>query len=462
MYQRVTKLLPGRWLDRRADGTVTEHVFWDLAEEMAERHVTSFDVEHLRDLLKEAVRAHMVADVPIGAFLSGGLDSSLVVMLAREHVSSMDCFTVAFRAKDQKYEAMPDDLTYARQVANAADVKLHEIIIEPDIAMMLPQMIEILDEPIGEAAAINTYLICKRARHLGIKVLLSGMGADEVFAGYRRHVACMLATRYRRLPALIRAGLVEPLIDIFPAASKNRGYRTIRWAKRFLKFANLNEEEAFLRSYALFGRDELHDLLYRDDLSAQIERVFSHHSTIYAQGPKTDQVNRMCRVDIRLSLPGLQLALTDRASMAASVEVRLPFVDIEVVRAALRLRGVDKIRGRESKFALKKAAEAWLTSSIIYRPKGLFSAPLRAWVRNDLKEMVDDILTDGELVRRGYVRGDYVRHLIDDDRKGRADYSKEIWHLLTMDHWLRKQRRTTGTEILRTFSQGNSTGSGLE
>ena len=123
--------------------------------------------------------------------------------------------------------------------------------------------------------------------------------------------------------------------------------------------------------------------------------------------------------------------------MAASTEVRVPFVDMEVVRAAFRLRGSEKIRGQQGKWALKKAAEAWLPRAIIYRPKGLFSAPLRSWVRNDLKAMVDDILPDGELVRRGYVNRVYLDRLISDDRAGRADYSKEIWHLLTMDHWFR-------------------------
>jgi asparagine synthase (glutamine-hydrolysing) len=201
----------------------------------------------------------------------------------------------------------------------------------------------------------------------------------------------------------------------------------------------LPEEQAFLRSYAFHGRDDLAPVLNRD-FSREVERVFDHHADIYAQGPVDDQVNRMCQSDVRLFLAGLNLAYTDRASMAASTEVRVPFVDVEVVRAAFRIAGSEKIRGNNGKFALKKAAEAWLPNSIVYRPKGLFSAPLRAWVRNDLKEMVDDILPNGELVRRGYVNSRYIRNLIDDDRAGREDNCKEIWHLLT---W------TTGCGIRR-------------
>jgi asparagine synthase (glutamine-hydrolysing) len=332
---------------------------------------------------------------------------------------------------------------------------LHEVVVHPDLADMLPRMVETLDEPIGDGAAINAYLICKGARDLGIKVLLSGMGADEIFAGYRRHYACMLAARYRKIPGFVRDGLIAPLVNALPAAGRDRGYRTLRWAKRFIKFASLPEQQAFHRSYAFLGRDDLSSVLNRD-LSNEIERVFGHHDGIYAQGPADDQVNRMCQADVRLFLSGLNLAYTDRASMAASTEVRVPFVDIEVVRAAFRIEGSDKIRGQNGKYALKKAAEAWLPNSIIYRPKGLFSAPLRAWVRNDLRSMVDDILPSGELVRRGYLKPDYVRDLIDADRAGREDYSKEIWHLLTMDYWFRNHQSAAASRAWPASIAANS------
>ena len=271
------------------------------------------------------------------------------------------------------------------------------------------------------------------------------MGADEMFAGYRRHYACMLASRYRQLPSFLRAGLIEPVMDMLPAAGRDKGYRTLRWAKRFTKFASLSEEQAFHRSYAFLGREEISSVVNKD-LSREIDRVFGHHAGIYAEGPADDQVNRMNQADMRLFLPGLNLAYTDRASMAASTEVRVPFVDIEVVRAAFRIAGSDKIHGNNGKYALKRAAEAWLPKSIVYRPKGLFSAPLRAWVRNDLRALVDDVLPNGELVRRGYLKSGYVRNLIDSDRVGREDYSKEIWHLLTLDYWLRNQKAAASVQ----------------
>src|SRR5262249_9188404 len=174
MYRDITKLLPGHWLERRSDGTSLEHIYWDPTEELAKQDVRPVELEELRDVLQKSVAAHMVADVPVATFLSGGLDSSLITVLARKQVERMDCFTIAFRAEDRKFEAMPDDLSYARQVAKSADLNLHEILIRPDIAQLLPRMVEILDEPIGDGAAINAYLICGSARELGIKVLLSG------------------------------------------------------------------------------------------------------------------------------------------------------------------------------------------------------------------------------------------------------------------------------------------------
>ena len=203
---------------------------------------------------------------------------------------------------------MPDDLFFARQVAKAADLNLHEIIIRPNVVQLLPQMVDILDEPIGDGAAINAYLICKSAREHGAKVLLSGMGADEIFGGYRRHYACMLAARYRLLPGYIRQDLIEPLVNLLPVAGRERGYRTFRWAKRFVKFASLNEEEAFHRSYAFFARNDMQQVINRD-LSVEINEVLSHHAEVYARGSGHDQVNRMCHTDLNLFLPGLNLAI---------------------------------------------------------------------------------------------------------------------------------------------------------
>ena len=297
---------------------------------------------------------------------------------------------------------MPDDAVYARKVAARYGIKLHEIEISPDIVDLLPRIVDVLDEPIGDPAAINTLLMCEAARERGVKVILSGMGADELFGGYRKHLACVLASRYGRLPEGFRRAVVRSAVDRLPVSAAGRGLRYARWAKRFLTFAELPEEPRFRRSYTLYDPGELAGLV-SPDLAGYVGQIVEEHSEIYHDNSLTDEVNRMCLADTRMFLPGLNLAYTDRASMAASVEVRVPFVDPVVAQAAFSIEGSAKIRRRQGKVALKHAAESWLPREIVHRPKASFSAPLRAWVRNDLREIIHDVLVCGET---GGVRDD--------------------------------------------------------
>jgi asparagine synthase (glutamine-hydrolysing) len=433
----VEKLPPGTWAELHPDGRYALHRYWHLPD-VAASAAEGPPVE-LGPVVEQSVAAHLVSDVPVSTFLSGGLDSSLVTVLAARENRAIDAYTITFRPQDQRLEAMPDDATYARLVAARFGVDLHEIEIAPDIADLLPRMVAALDEPIGDPAAINTFLICEAAREGGVKVLLSGMGADELFGGYRKHYACLLAARYRRLPAALRRGVVRPTVDRLPVAVAGRGLRRARWAKRFLSFAELPEEPAFRRSYTLFGAEELEALL-DPALSPHVDGVLDEHAAVYNDSSLDDHVNRMCLADARLFLPGLNLAYTDRASMAASTEVRVPFVDVEVVRAAFSLPGSAKITGRSGKVALKAAAEAWLPREIVHRPKALFSAPLRAWIRRDLAELVHGLLLGGELVGSGFLRRPAVERLVEEDRTGREDRSKQIWQLLTLELWYRQMR----------------------
>jgi asparagine synthase (glutamine-hydrolysing) len=429
----VRKLPAGSWLRLRPDGTSEAERYWVVADEAAA--AAGLPAADLGAVMEESVAAHLVADVPVSSFLSGGLDSSIVTVLAHRSNPGIDAYTIAFRAQDQKLEAMPDDAFYARKVAAQFGIELHEIEISPDIAGMLPRIVDVLDEPIGDPAAINTLLMCEAARERGVKVVLSGMGADELFGGYRKHLACMLASQYSRVPGVAR-GAVAGVTGRLPVVAGGRGLRYARWAKRFLTFADLPEEPRFRRSYTLYDRDELAGLL-SPDLAGHVDQVLAEHAEIYHDNTLRDEVNRMCLADSRLFLPGLNLAYTDRASMAASVEVRVPFVDPVVARAAFTIPGADKIRRRQQKVALKRAAESWLPHEIVHRPKASFSAPLRAWVRDDLREVIGDVLVGGELVASGMIRRDALTQLIADDRAGREDRSKQIWQLLTMELWYR-------------------------
>ncbi|HET7017728.1 MAG TPA: asparagine synthase (glutamine-hydrolyzing) [Streptosporangiaceae bacterium] len=433
----VRKLPAGTWARCTPDGALTEQQYWNIADVAAE--AAAGPPADLRAVIEESVTAHLVADVPVSSFLSGGLDSSIITVLAHQADAAIDAYTITFRPEDQRLEAMPDDAIYARKVAAKYGISLHEIEISPDIVTLLPRMVEVLDEPIGDPAAINTLLMCEAARERGVKVVLSGMGADELFGGYRKHWACLLASRYRRLPAGLRHHLMQPAVERLPLTFGSRGVRYSRWAKRFMTFADLPEEPRFRRSYTLYDADELTALI-SPDLAAHVGQVIDEHTEIYDDNALSDMVNRMCLADTRLFLPGLNLAYTDRASMAASIEVRVPFVDPVVAAAAFSIGGHDKIKRGKSKVALKQAAENWLPAEIVHRPKASFSAPLRAWVKEDLHEVIQDVLVAGELVDCGMIRRDALTRLIGDEQSGHQDRSKQIWQLLTLELWYRHAR----------------------
>ncbi len=445
-YRDAEKLQPGTWMRFRADGRVDSGTYWSLRE-VAERaaQTAALSTADLDAIVAESTAAHMMADVPVATFLSGGLDSSYLTALAARQHPGISAYTIGFRAEDAKFEAMPDDLKYARQVAARFGVDLHEIEIAPDVLDLLPRMTYHLDEPIGDPAAINSYLICAAARDAGVKVMLSGMGADELFAGYRKHLANTIGVRYQRVPKPVRDA-VSSVVDRLPVASATRGYRSVRFAKRFLSFADLPEEAAFRRSYTMYDRAELRDLVH-PDLAGAVDEVLDEHAAIYADNRLDDHVNRMCLADARMFLRGLNLTYTDRATMAASVEVRVPFVDVEVVEAAFRLPGNRKIVKGKGKVALKQAALSILPPEVVHRPKGLFSAPLRAWMSRDLAPLVREIAEEGVLVSSGLLDRDAVWRLVAEDAAGQEDRSKHLWHIVTLEQWYRGAAATGASDV---------------
>src|SRR5205823_6806337 len=227
---RVRKLPGGSWALFRPDGSFGVEHYWRPAEAAAK--AAAGPPVDLGPVIEESVTSHLVSDVPVSSFLSGSLDSSIVTVLAHRADAEIDAYTITFRPEDQRLEAMPDDAVYARKVAAHYGIDLHEIEISPDIVDMLPRIVDVLDEPIGDPAAINTLLMCEAARERGVKVVLSGMGADELFGGYRKHLACVMAGRYSRLPGAVRTG-VRYGVDRLPVSFHGRGLRYARFAKRF-------------------------------------------------------------------------------------------------------------------------------------------------------------------------------------------------------------------------------------
>jgi asparagine synthase (glutamine-hydrolysing) len=430
----VHKLPPGHTLTWR-DGRIEESRWWAIPEAG-----TPLDrveaVRKLAELLPDAVRLQMISDVPVGALLSGGLDSTAIVALmvrgSREPVRTM---AIRFRAEDLPFEAMPDDERFARTVAKRFNCEHTEIEISPRVVDLLPRIVWHLDEPIFDAAAINTFLISEEARRRGITVLLSGMGGDEIFGGYRKHLACLLAGRYQRVVAAPVRDAVAAIGTRLPVASARGGFRHVRWLRRFLGFASLSPTERFLRSDLSINPEEYVDL-FRDESRIPFEalaEVRQRRQRLEEGGGS--YLERMCRWDTTIFLPDHNLAYTDKATMASGIEARPPLIDHRIVELAFRLRDDDRIRGRVQKALFRDVVAPWIPAEVSRRPKANFAAPLRAWIRRDLRELVDDLLSEGALRRRGLYRPEAVRRRIEDDRKGRADHGHLIWNLLNRELW---------------------------
>jgi asparagine synthase (glutamine-hydrolysing) len=438
MFEGCFKLPPAHYMVYTKATGVTLTKYWDLHDDNVGVQSTNINsiADDVANTMESSVKRHMVADVPVSCFLSGGLDSSLISVLAKKSNENLSTYTIGTYDKDKKAEGMPDDEKYADLLAKMHHFDHHVITISPDILKDLPHMVRHLDEPIGDPAAINTYLICKAAREKGVKVLLSGMGADEIFFGYRRQKATMMAQRFNLLPGPIKY-VIAKTVNLLPVKISGKGFKFGRWAKRFMSFATMPLNEAYMRSYSYYDTNQLKDLMKAGYWSG-IEAINEEHKRIFDSKFRSDSINRICNTDINMFMLGLNLTYSDRASMAASVEVRVPFIDKLVVSKAMEIPGELKIKNGVSKFILKKAAEKFLPHKIIYRPKASFGAPIRSWISNDLRPMVDELLSEQMISKRGFVNYAVVKKLIDNDRNGTEDNAYQIYQLLTLELWCRE------------------------
>jgi asparagine synthase (glutamine-hydrolysing) len=433
-FQDILKLPPGHCMTLE-DGKLTVRQYWKLQPTEIPADEDSL-IERLDSLLTDAIRLQMRADVPVGVFLSGGLDSSIVSALMRRNTQqAIHSFTIKFSSEDQKFEQMTPDEVYARQVAKQFNFTYHEFEIKPQVDELLPKIVWHMDEPLSDPAAINTYLISKAARDLNIVVLLNGVGGDEVFGGYRKHLACLTAESYQAfVPGAVRR-MIEYAADHIPVATSSRGLKPIRWGKRFLSYASAPRTDRYLMS----------------DLSVapkQFSQMFSSHMSYYdthffkAQAPRFNgnglsYLTQMCLNDTLVFLPEHNLTYSDKASMAASIEGRPPLTDRRIVEFMFSLAPRERIHGTTQKYLLKKVSEKYLPHNIVYRPKASFASPLRSWVRGPLAPMVADLLSEQSLKARGLYDPAYVSGLIARDKSGLEDNSYQIWTLLTNEIWFR-------------------------
>ncbi|MCF8177766.1 MAG: asparagine synthase (glutamine-hydrolyzing) [Sulfuritalea sp.] len=390
-------------------------------------------VRKVQTTLRNAVHRQLVADVPVGAFLSGGLDSSAVVAMAREVSPEIECFTID--TGEVRDTGVTDDLPYARQVAKHLGVKLHEIRVDSlRMAESIERMVIQLDEPLADPAPLNVLYISQLARDHGIKVLLSGAGGDDLFTGYRRHRALMLEPYWSWLPSSMR----QALSYIAGYIPKQRAMGR-RFAKAFTH-AGLPAEKRLV-GYFLWSDPSLvlglfmpehRAVLAGEVMTAPMEDYV--HSLPHELSP----LQRMLALEQRFFLPDHNLLYTDKMSMAVGVEVRVPFLDNDLVQLANMLPSKFKQRGAEGKWVLKKAMEPFLPRNVIYRPKTGFGAPLRHWLRYELREWVGDILSPQTLRRRGLFDPKAVAALVAADRAGHIDAAYTILGLVCIEIWCRE------------------------
>ena len=433
-FQDILKFPPAHCMTLE-DGQLSLRQYWSLhpSEQAASEDQL---IAHLDALLTDAVRLQMRADVPVGVFLSGGLDSSIVSALMRVNTQqTVHSFTIKFSAEDQKFERMTPDWDYARQVAKQFGFTYHELEIQPQVEELLPKIVWHLDEPLSDPAAINTYLISKAARDLNIVVLLNGMGGDEIFGGYRKHLACLTAESYQAIvPGIVRR-MVQSLADRIPVATAGRGLKQVRWGKRFLSFASAPRSDRFLMSDLSLSPNQ-----FSQPFSSRMSYYDSHFFKSQARrfnGNGLSYLTQMCLNDTLVFLPEHNLTYSDKASMAASIESRPPLIDHRIVEFMFSVAPRERIHRLTQKYLLKKVSEKYLPDNIIYRPKAPFASPLRSWVRGPLSTMVADMLSEQSLRARGLYDPAYVAGLIARDKQGLEDNAYQIWTLLTNEIWFR-------------------------
>lgn len=433
-FRHIRKLPAGHYLIFQ-NGKLTTKKFWDitpLEENLPEEEA----IEKLDELLNEAVGLQLISDRPLGLLLSGGLDSSLIAALMKKKTNSpLTSFTISFRSQDKKFEAMPDDSRYARQVAQMFNFDHYEKEIVPDIVSLLPRIVWHLDEPLADPAAINLYLLAQEARQRGLVVLLSGMAGDEIFGGYRRQFALWRAHRWRPfLPKFLHRP-INSALHFLPVATSKRGLRSIRWLKRFFSFAFIDDVEKYLISDLSLGREAYARFFGQEFDYDEIPLIKLIKK--YQQIAGLSELTKICLMDTKIFLPDHNFTYTDKASMAAGVEVRPPLADHRLVEFMFRLPPSFRIRGSRQKYLLKQVAKKYLPPRIIKRPKAPFGSPLRSWIRGPLKEMVDDLLSEDAIRKRGLLNPKEVRKMIEEDRCGQEDHSLLIWTFLTWEIWFR-------------------------
>jgi asparagine synthase (glutamine-hydrolysing) len=450
IFRGIRKLPPATLLSVE-NGEVREWRYWRMPAAVDRRVSEAEWVERIRDGIARSVRMQMVSDVPIGAFLSGGVDSSAVVAaMAASSSQPIRSYAIGFEggAAEQLYNELP----YARRVAGLFGTEHHEIVVKPDVVGLLPKLVWHLDEPIADSAFITTYLVSEFARR-DVKVILSGVGGDELFGGYRRYLGGHYAARFNALPAWARR-VASATAQRLPADRHRKWLNVARLAKGFVASAEMDGDARYRSYLQVVGRDALARLLLadappQDALAAAFDRA--------GHG---DELNRMFAVDAETQLPDDLLMLTDKMSMAVSLECRVPLLDHELVELAAAIPGELKVKGGRLKHLMKAALAPTLPDDILNRAKRGFGTPMGAWLKKELLAVVRELLSPAVVRQRALLDAHAVSALVADHEANRSDGTDALLALLNLEVWSRVylDRRTPAdvADELRSLAQPRS------
>jgi asparagine synthase (glutamine-hydrolysing) len=430
-YRDIRKLEPGHTLRYTRDGEIKLERYWQPDFSRKTKMNEEEAGERAVEILREAVRVRLMSEVPLGAFLSGGVDSSAVVALMSE-VSSTPVKTFSIGFEEQDFS----ELHHARRVAEHVGAEHHEFIVRPDALEVLPTLVEHYGEPYADSSAIPTYYVSRETRR-HVTVALNGDGGDECFAGYERYAAMKLAGKYRSVPGLLREGLIRNAVALYPTSETRRS--RARDLKRFLDAASLPTVERYMRWISVLdqtAKDDLYTADFRREMEGHEAAAFIAPWFAHANGAGV--VDASLLADTMTYLPNDLLVKVDIASMAVSLEARSPFLDHHVIEFAASLPENLKLRGLTTKYLLKRVLAKLLPAENLSRRKMGFGVPIGHWLRGEMQPFLRETLLSEKTLGRGFFQPAAVARMVELHTRGERDYAHQLWTLLMLELWFQR------------------------
>jgi len=448
IYRAIRKVRPATTVTIGLKGEMTERSFWQVPDVQVVARTEGEWVTQLESALLRAVRSHLVSDVPVGAFLSGGIDSGLMVaMMAAASARPVETFTVGFADSGSSFI---DERVYARMIAQRYRLNHHEINVEPHLMDIIEDVVAAFDEPFADDSVIPSYYVSQEAARF-VKVALTGLGGDELFGGYRRHLGARVGDAYGHVPRWLRERLIDPLVRRLPEPENSNDW--IDHLKRFSRASSLTPSGRYQDSMATLPAAE-RSRLYLKDVGARID-VAATTATLAAtfDGFRYGtSVERALKTDLNWYLPDDILTLTDRLSMWHSLELRVPYLDHHLIEEAMTIPSSLKIRGLDQKHILKEVARRWLPEPVIKHRKQGFEAPMGRWLRGPLKGVLEDALTARALATTGVFDVKEVERLKHEHLSGRRKHSKLLFSVLIFQLWHAGSRKLVADGVAPTVT----------